>query len=443
VKLHRITFTGVRAILLSLSAAIALAGCGGNSTSTNSSPGQTSTAGASGTQLTIISPHPTDTQVEFETAFQAQNPGVDIKWLDQGGSTDDLNFVLTQFKGKKAGEGIGIDIFFGGGVDTFIDLETAGVLQALPSDYGVPADLNGVPLRGKNNTWVAAALGGFGILVNKTIAQRDNLPMPATWADLADPRLRDRIALADPRHSGSAHMAYEIILQANGWEKGWQVLTAMTGNARSYGNSASALLDDVSSGEAVIAPAIDFYANSKIATAGAEKLAYVAPRGQRVTTPDPIALLRDGPNPELARKFIAFVMSPAGQKIWMLEKGAPGGPKNSALYRSPAVPASYKPLPAQSLIRINPYEGKNDFVFDPQKSALRRRALDDLLGAVLIDNQNAVKARWKANPDAAKLTLVPVTEAELLQLAPRWSDQNFRNAQISKWKQAARKHFGS
>jgi ABC-type Fe3+ transport system substrate-binding protein len=131
-----------------------------------------------------------------------------------------LNFVLSQFKGKEADQGIGIDLFFGGGMDSFIDMENAGVLQPLPSDYGVPATLNGVPLRGKDNAWVAAALGGFGILYNKTIAQRDNLPVPATWADMANPKLQDRIALADPRHSGSAHMAYEIILQANGWEKG-------------------------------------------------------------------------------------------------------------------------------------------------------------------------------------------------------------------------------
>jgi ABC-type Fe3+ transport system substrate-binding protein len=232
--------------------ALIASGCGGNSTSQNTS----STQGGSSNQLTIISPHPSDIQVEFERAFLAKNPGVQIKWLDQGGSSDDLNFVLSQFKGKDAKAGIGIDLFFGGGMDSFIDMENAGVLQPLPSDYGVPAALNGVPLRGKDNVWVASALGGFGILYNKTLAQRDNLPVPTTWADMANPKLRDRIALADPRHSGSAHMAYEIILQANGWEKGWQVLTAMTGNARSYGQSSSRLLDDVASGEAVVAPAM-------------------------------------------------------------------------------------------------------------------------------------------------------------------------------------------
>jgi ABC-type Fe3+ transport system substrate-binding protein len=440
VKIRNLSVVPALKIVSSLlMCALVASGCAGNSTS----PGSSSTQGGSSNQLTIISPHPSDIQVEFERAFAAQNPGVKIKWLDQGGSSDDLNFVLSQFKGKDAGQGIGIDLFFGGGMDSFIDMENAGVLQPLSSDYKVPAELNGVPLRGKNNVWVASALGGFGILYNKTLAQRDNLPVPATWADMANPKLQDRIALADPRHSGSAHMAYEIILQANGWEKGWQVLTAMSGNARSYGQSASRLLDDVTSGEAVVAPAIDFYAASKIATSGADKLGYIEPRGQRVITPDPIALLRGGPNPELAKKFIDFLMSPAGQKLWMLKKGVPGGPQNSELFRLPAVPTAYKPLPKDSLIQSDPYSGKNDFVFDPKISAVRRRALDDLLGAVLIDNQSAIKARWKSTPDATRIAFVPVTESQLASLAAKWGDQAFRNNQINQWKQAARAHFSS
>src|SRR5690606_15857300 len=124
----------------------------------------------------------------------------------------------------------------------------------LPSDYDVPQQINGVPLHGAGNTWVGAALSGFGILYNKTFATRDKLPVPETWNELGDPRLRNRIELADPRHSGSAHAAYEVILQANGWEEGWRALIAMSGNARRFTQAASELLQDVRSGEAVFVP---------------------------------------------------------------------------------------------------------------------------------------------------------------------------------------------
>ncbi len=387
-----------------------------------------------------MSPNSRETQVEFETAFKATHPNVTFKWLDMGGSTDDLRYVLSQFKNKKTTEGIGIDLFFGGGSDSFQEMHSAGLLQKLPSDFGVPATLNGVEMRDKDNFWVAAALSSFGILYNKSIVARDNLPVPQSWADMGNPKLRGRTALADSRHSGSAHMAYEIILQANGWQKGWAILTQMAGNARAFGKSSSALLDDVSSGEAVAAPAIDFYASSKIRKAGSDKLGYVEPKGQRVITADPIGVLRGAPQSKLAQEFVAFVLSPQGQKMWMLPKGASGGPQNNALGRQPALPSAYKPIPVESLVTVDPYASTNNFVFDTKKSAQRRRALDDLIGAVLVDNLNDVKAKVAKNPNA---TYVPLSEAELTTLAAKWSDQAFRNAQIGVWNQKARAFFQS
>jgi spermidine/putrescine-binding protein len=217
----------------------------------------------------------------------------------------------------------------------------------------------------------------------------------------------------------------------------------MAGNARTFSNSSSQLLDDVSNGEAVMAPAIDFYATTRIARAGADKLGYVEPRGQRVVTADPIGILRGAAHREMARDFVALVMSPEGQKLWMHKKGSPGGPQGNELYRLAANPAMFKPLAAESLIRTNPYEGRNEFRFNPQKSSTRRRALDDLLGAVLIDNHDPLKARWEKTPDPSKIAFVPVSEAELTKLAAKWDDATFRNAKISEWSQAARKHFSS
>ncbi len=387
-----------------------------------------------------MSPNSRDSQVEFENAFKATHPNVTFKWLDVGGSTEDLRFVLSQAKNKTSGEGIGIDAFFGGGSDSFIDMQSQNLLQPLPASYGVPLQLNGVEMRDKNNLWVGAALSSFGILYNKALMARDNLPIPQSWADMGNPKLRGRVSLADPRESGSAHMAYEIILQANGWDKGWRVLTQMAGNARAFSKSSSALLDDVASGEAVAAPAIDFYASSKIRRTRGDKLGYVEPQGQRVVTSDPIGILRGAPHLKLAQEFVAFVLSPAGQKLWMLPIGVSGGPKNNALGRQPSLPSMYKPIPSGSLVTTNPYAGKNTFVFDTQKSAERRRALDDLIGAVLIDNLNDVKAKVAKTPDAA---YVPLKEDELASLAAKWNDQAFRNAQISKWNQSARTYFQS
>lgn len=389
----------------------------------------------------VISPHSRDIQVEFETLWKKSHPDVPIKWVGQGGSSEDLRFVQQQFTRRGKDKGIGVDVFFGGGGETFAELEKDGLLAPLPSDSGVPAQLNHVPLRAKDNSWVAAALSGFGILYNKPIAARDHLPVPKTWADLANPRLQERIELADPRKSGSAHVVYEIILQTNGWDKGWKILTGMAGNARRFTPASSDVLSDVQNGEAVFCTAIDFYAVNAINTAGADKLAYIQPQGQNLITPDPIGVLKGSQNSANAQKFVAFVLSPEAQKLWIQKKGTPGGPVNNALSRLPALPSAYGSKDA--FTSLDPYKEKVTVTFDSDKASARRRALDDLIGAALVDNLDAVKAKWTKTPGLDASGYVPMPEKEFDALAAKWDDPTTVSTQKQKWSQAANQFFAS
>jgi ABC-type Fe3+ transport system substrate-binding protein len=419
---------------------LALSACGGQNTNSGNTPQANGNAkNSDASSLLIISPHGREIQAEFEREFIKENPGVTLQWQDQGGSADALRFILSQFQSvRDKDKGIGADVFFGGGLESFMELEKTGVLQALPSDYKIPAALNGVPLRGDKNVWVGAALSGFGILYNKSIATRDKLPVPKTWGDLGNPALQGRIELADPRKSGSAHVAYEIILQTEGWENGWKTLGAMSGNARAFIDSSSTLVNDVSSGEAVFVPAIDFYARAKIAQAGSEKLGFIAPQGQNVITPDPIAILRGAPHKELAEKFVAFVLSPAGQKLWMLPKGAEGGPQQETLFRAPILPAMYQPIPKNSLVQADPYKTKNVRPYEAKKAAARRVVLDDLIGAVLIENHNAIKGRQSAFGDMKQIMLAP-SEEDVMAATKFWNDPVARQNQLNDWRSAAQK----
>lgn len=448
----RFLFSPCRALLPAALIALFSAGCGSNNanTSTSSTPGgsQANSGGSGGGSggsgssgggpqtLAIISPHSPQIQNEFETAFEAKNPGVTLRWIDKGGASAALRFVQAQFKSKP--DGIGVDCFFGGGGDTFTELQSDGSLQPLASTYDIPAQLNGVPLVGKDKAWVAAALSDFGILYNKNILARDKLPLPKTWNDLGNPAYAGRIALADPRQSSSAHAIYEIILQTAGWDAGWKALNRITANTREFSRSSSDGPQSVARGDTAFSTAINFYAYAAIDRAGKDKLGYIAPVGGVVQTPDPIAILKGAPNAELAQKWVAFVMSPEGQKLWQLPKGAPGGPKSASLFRQPALPALYKPLPKNALVQANPYDTKGGRDYDSAKAAVRRRALDELLGATLIDNLDAVKAS-ASNP--AKMDWVPVTEEQLQADALKWGDQSYRTRRTSEWSSAARTHF--
>ncbi len=387
----------------------------------------------------MISPHTREIQVEFESLWKKSHPDVPIKWINQGGSSDDLRFVTQQFASRGKDQSIGVDVFFGGGGETFAELDKDGLLAPLSSDFGVPAELNHVPLRAKDNSWVAAALSGFGILYNKPIAARDKLPVPKTWADLANPQLQERVELADPRKSGSAHVVYEIILQTSGWDKGWRILTGMAGNARRFTPGSSDVLQDVQNGEAAFCTAIDFYATGAINTAGPDKLGYIQPQGQNLITPDPIGVLKGSQNAANAQKFVAFVLSPEAQKLWIQKKGTPGGPVNNTLSRLPALPSAYGAKNA--FTSLNPYKEKATVTFDSDKASRRRRALDELIGAALVDNLDAVKAKWTKNPSLDASGYVPLPEKDFEAIAAKWNDPTTASTQKQKWGLAARQFF--
>ena len=115
--------------------------------------------------LVIISPHWEGITTEYERAFKAyyqENYGedVDIDWIDVGGTSDVIKYVDSQFEASS--EGIGIDIWWGGGVDPFIEQAGKGTLVSYQVDESVlgdiPSDIAGVPMYDDEYRWYGTAL---------------------------------------------------------------------------------------------------------------------------------------------------------------------------------------------------------------------------------------------------------------------------------------------
>lgn len=394
--------------------------------------------------LVIVTPHRKEIQREFEHAFKRRFPSASVQWKAQSGTGDALRYVHHAFA-QSSKSGIDADLFFGGGPEAFLELEAHDLLQPLPSDYGVPPELNGVPLRSYDKRWVAAALSQFGILYNQTLRAQRQLPVPDSWAALAKPELRDQVALVDPRRSGSARVIYESILQLYGWERGWQVLTAMAANSPNFATSSSKPLDNVAQGRVIFAPSVNFLAQNAVESSQTatsfHRLAYTEPQGEQIITPDPIGILRGAPHLPLARLFVDFVLSSEGQSIWMFKRGSEEGPKQANLYRLSVLPSLYQPLSPDSLVRRDPYTQSNVRLYDAQKAAQRHKVLEDFIGAVLIENHQVLRARWKQNPDARRLPFMPLSEQQMAALSTRWHNAALRASTIKQWKLEARRHF--
>lgn len=433
--------TAIAVIVTALLTLAAFPGCG---------------SGSEHFDLVIMSPHDEKITQEFERAFArvfSQTHGRDprISWRDLGAGTEaQMKFLLDQFSRRPGG--IGVDLFFGGGIDPYRTLKAKGLLQPyrIRNVEEIPPELLGVPLYDKEYYWYGNVLSSFGILYNKRLLGRLGVPEPKTWEDMTDPRLAGYVGLADPSRSGSARAIYEIILQAYGWEKGMRIITMMAANALEFHQGSGGLARDVALGDVAMGPAIDFYGWSQIAQAGEDALGFVLPEKLTVVTPDTIAILKGARNLDNARAFVDFVMSEAGQRLWMLKAGVEGGPVKYNLMRMPVLPRLYDEYDASAkTVRLNPFEFSSSFSHDEVKGSARREIVADLMKSLMIQPQAGLRACWKAVQNSqrkerliAEMTVMPVTEAEALEMArTKWSDQVFRGRQMTEWVNFALKKY--
>ena len=399
-------------------------------------------------KLILISPHWEGIKEEFGRAFSehtAERFGhrTTLEWLDLGGTSDALRFIRSEF--ERSQEGVNIDLFFGGGVDPYLQLSRENLLhrcdlspEALDA---VPQSFAGIEVYDADQRWFGACFGGFGILYNKRVLELMDLPRPETWEDLGRPVYDTWVGSGDPRSSGSVHMVYEIILQAYGWERGWATIARMGGNIRNFARGGSAVPKDTALGEVACGMAIDVYAWRAIAEAGADRMGFILPQGITVVNPDGIAVLKGAPNRDLAERFVEFVLSDAGQKLWVLKKGAPGGPVKFPLDRLPVIPGFAARFGEDASITLDPFDYKGGFTYDSEKGSLRWTILNDLLGAAVIDTHEELIAAWRAvqhlPPDDPRMRAFvepPLSEAELLAMArDQWSDEAFRASTRARW----------
>ncbi|MEW6203255.1 MAG: ABC transporter substrate-binding protein [bacterium] len=403
-------------------------------------------------KLVIISPHWEGIRTEFTREFKnwyknETDAEVEVTWLDQGGTSEDLRFIKSEF--ARTPNGIGVDLFYGGGIDPYLELAAKDLLEQfrVPEKIlkKIPATLNGIPLYDLHYKWYGTSLAGFGILCNRKLIKKLKLQKVQDWISLTHPAFTGWVGSGDPRHSGSVHMAYEIILQAYGWKKGWEIILQIGGNVNTFPKSAAQTIKDLSTGEAACGFAIDTYAYSAIEEVGEENLEFIMPAKATVINPDSIAILKGAPNRRAAEGFIRFSLGERAQKIWMFRAGAPGGPKDFSLNKMSILPEIYKDARGKSIIRYNPFQGQKGLRYDFDKGTKRWGILNDLIGAFIIDTHSDLTTAWKSaarsKAKKGKFLAFPISENQAMQWAEKWDNSVFRNKKINEWLAMAKKKY--
>ena len=407
-------------------------------------------------RVIIVSPHNEAIRYEFGRAFaqwhliQSGEPAK-VEWRDAGGTSDALRFVQSEFANKP--NGIGIDCFFGGGQEPYLllaDRKFALPYKPPPEILdGIPESINGVELYDASHTWHGAAISSFGILQSTRVQRLADLPPATRWSDLVDPRLLDWVGGGDPRNSSTMLVMYESLLQFYGWDLGWQMLTRLGGNIRKFDRVSTSTAKDVTLGETAYALAIDFYGFTQVAIGGRSNLTFALPQDFTALNPDGLAILKGAPNLATAERFVDFVLSEAGQKLWFLPRGHPGGAVKNSIERMSIRPDFYARYKDVSNIAYSPFEVKNDFRYNAKLARDRRDILSALFGALLVDTHTELQSAWRAvirrglkPEEVAEFGRVPLTEKEMLAMASAdWKNPAFRNRKKIEWQSWAQAKY--
>jgi iron(III) transport system substrate-binding protein len=193
-------------------------------------------------------------------------------------------------------------------------LASEGLLEAYKSP--MVADLHDWAQRiAEENKYFQTPIytGVLGWGYNTELLAKKKLPEPKCWKDLANPAYKDEIQMANPASSGTAFNTVSTVLQLMGEDAGFKFLAAMNKNVNQYTRSGSAGIRAAGKGETTIG--ITFLHDSVAQTVQGYPVKTIAPcegTGYEIISS---AIIKNGPNPEGAKKWMDFVLSPVGQGV--------------------------------------------------------------------------------------------------------------------------------
>ncbi len=435
-------------------------------------------------KLVIITPHNEPVRAEFARAFEEYyqtrfQRNISVEYRTVGGTSDIVRYIRDRFRAEfrqewensgkcwsadiasgfcmpgripasEAGEarkrfmasdiGIGIDLFWGGGV--YEQSKMAGEGYAVDAGTAlrhpeyfrkevIPEHFAGDVFYDRKGRFYGVCLASFGICYNpQRIAAMVPDTVPDTWRSLGEPRFFNTLVLADPTKSGSANKCFEVILQQcmleavtrlkneqsglnAGWIDGFSLIKRIVANARMISDGASLVPREISSGNAAAGMAIDTFGLSEQQwseeTQKFPSIRYIPPRGGTSVSADPIQMLRGAPNRRAAKAFIDYLLSIDGQKLWEYRVGLPDGPEKYALRRPPIRRDLYaKPFTDHfSDPDYNPYRSGADFVYHAQWTGKAFNLIRLLVKCTALDPRQELQLAWKAILQAGGPDKVP------------------------------------
>ena len=238
-----------------------------------------------------------------EKIFQqfTKDTGIKVDFIDM--SSGEVLSKLQAENGKPSA-----DVWFGGGLDSFITAKNKGLLEKY-----ISPEMAEVPLkyRDKDGYWSGVSLVLVGFMVNNEILADKKLDAPKTWADLTKPEYRDEVIMANPAISGTNYALVDNLIQELGEDKAWEYFEALNKNVPFLAKRGGEPQMKVTTGEfgvAVIPMSGEF-----ILMEGKYPVTTIYPEDMIPWVPAGMAIFKNAENLPEAKKFVDWALSEKGQ----------------------------------------------------------------------------------------------------------------------------------
>lgn len=136
---------------------------------------------------------------------------------------------------------------------------------------------------------------------------------PACWADLLDERFDDDVQVANPNSSGTAYTLLATMVQIMGEDEAFEYLSQLNENVSQYTQSGAAPIRAAATGETAVG--IVFLHDAVTQAVAGAPIVPVAPCEGTGYEIGSMSLVEGGPNPENARLFYDWALTPAAQEL--------------------------------------------------------------------------------------------------------------------------------
>lgn len=330
-------------------------------------------AAAAADKVVVVTSFPKDLTDPFKAAFQAAHPQYELEVVSR--NTNASVAFLQETRASNT-----TDLFWASAPDAFEVLKGQGLLaKAGVTTEGIPDDVGGYPINDPDGHYYGFAASGYGIMYNTRYVAANNLPVATEWDDLMRPEYNGHVAMSSPSRSGTTHLTVETLLQGDGWDAGWAKWKWISGNMNTVTERSFGVPDAVNSGSTGFGIVIDFFGLASKASGFPVELVYPS---VTAIVPANIGIIENAPNPDGARAFVEYVLSPAGQQVLL----------NPAIMRLPVNPAAYENAPEGFPNPFSEGFAPGAIAFDVDKSGIRYNLVNSLFDVMITYRLNDLRA---------------------------------------------------